>query len=101
MIRYWMLAGMAVLVVAPIALARNPGLSRAEIRSMPITERPSRPGHFYGNAVRRNTSRAMESGRMAPMPGRVTPANAWQGYQAPAQPNAWIEGQPQGYVVYE
>ena len=28
-------------------------LSRAEIRSLPITARPDRPGHFYGNAVRR------------------------------------------------
>lgn len=26
---------------------------RAAIRSMPITVRPSRPGHFYGNTVRR------------------------------------------------
>lgn len=33
-------------------------LSRAEIRSMPITARPSRPGHFYGNAVRRNHTRS-------------------------------------------
>jgi hypothetical protein len=28
-------------------------LSRQEIRQMPITQRPSRPGHFYGNTVRR------------------------------------------------
>ena len=27
---------------------------RAQIRSMPILQRPSRPLHFYGNAVRRN-----------------------------------------------
>jgi hypothetical protein len=26
---------------------------RAAIRSMPITERPYRPGHVYGNNVRR------------------------------------------------
>lgn len=25
---------------------------RAAIRSMPITQRPYRPGHFYGNTVR-------------------------------------------------
>jgi len=25
---------------------------RAVIRSMPITQRPYRPGHFYGNSVR-------------------------------------------------
>lgn len=24
-----------------------------QIKSMPITRRPSRPGHFYGNTVRR------------------------------------------------
>jgi hypothetical protein len=32
-------------------------LSREEIKSMPITERPSRVGHFYGNTVRRRTGR--------------------------------------------
>jgi hypothetical protein len=32
-------------------------LSRQEIRQMPITNRPSRPGHFYGNSVRRAQSR--------------------------------------------
>ena len=26
---------------------------RAAIRSMPIEKRPNRPGHFYGNTVRR------------------------------------------------
>ncbi|HEX4149467.1 MAG TPA: hypothetical protein VHY20_10780 [Pirellulales bacterium] len=26
---------------------------RAAIRSMPITARPNRPGHVYGNSVRR------------------------------------------------
>lgn len=31
----------------------NYGMSRREIKSMPITERPNRPGHFYGNTVRR------------------------------------------------
>lgn len=29
------------------------GMTRQEIRSMPILERPNRPGHFYGNSVRR------------------------------------------------
>ena len=33
------------------------GMSRAElrahVRSMPLLERPNRPGHFYGNTVRR------------------------------------------------
>lgn len=28
-------------------------MSREEIRSLPIDSRPSRVGHFYGNAVRR------------------------------------------------
>jgi hypothetical protein len=32
-------------------------LTRAEIRAMPILERPNRPGHFYGNAVRRRHGR--------------------------------------------
>lgn len=29
------------------------GYTRGEIRSMPITARPNRPGHFIGNTVRR------------------------------------------------
>ena len=29
------------------------GYTRQEIRSMPIVARPSRPGHFIGNTVRR------------------------------------------------
>lgn len=28
-------------------------LTRQQIRSMHILDRPNRPGHFYGNAVRR------------------------------------------------
>lgn len=32
-------------------------LTRAEIRAMPIHNRPSRPGHFYGNTVRRRAGR--------------------------------------------
>ena len=32
-------------------------LSRAEIRAMPIQQRPSRRGHFYGNTVRRRAGR--------------------------------------------
>ena len=35
------------------AAAREMTLTRKEIREMPILERPSRPGHFYGNTVRR------------------------------------------------
>jgi hypothetical protein len=32
-------------------------LTRQEIKQMPITQRPSRPGHFYGNTVRRAQAR--------------------------------------------
>ncbi len=32
-------------------------MTRAEIRAMPIHNRPSRPGHFYGNTVRRRAGR--------------------------------------------
>ena len=31
------------------------GYTRGEIRSMPLTERPNRPGHFIGNTIRRRT----------------------------------------------
>jgi len=57
-VRYAILA--ALLVVPFVAASSTMGannLTRREIRQMPITERPSRPGHFYGNAVRRNQSR--------------------------------------------
>ena len=33
-------------------------MSRTEIKAMPITERPNRAGHFYGNTVRRRHHRA-------------------------------------------
>lgn len=32
-------------------------LTRTEIRAMPIHNRPNRPGHFYGNTVRRRSDR--------------------------------------------
>jgi hypothetical protein len=52
---------LAALLVAPFVAGSSTlaatNLTRREIRQMPITERPSRPGHFYGNAVRRNQSR--------------------------------------------
>lgn len=57
----------ACLAVAPLppdatrVVATN--LSREQIRSMPVVERPSRPGHFYGNAVRRRYHR-----QVAPAP---------------------------------
>src|SRR4051812_50044238 len=30
-------------------------MSRQEIKSMPLMERPNRPGHIYGNTVRRSS----------------------------------------------
>ena len=39
------------------SLADRTTMTREEIRSLPITERPNRPGHFYGNTVRRLSSR--------------------------------------------
>lgn len=57
--RWWMLAVLLVLEVMPtnatFAASRN--VSRSEIRQRPITQRPSRPGHFYGNTVRRRHDR--------------------------------------------
>lgn len=47
---------LSLFAVAPASEAQaneRTTLSRAEIRAMPIQERPSRPGHFYGNTVRR------------------------------------------------
>lgn len=41
---------------------------RATIRATPILERPNRVGHFYGNTVRRRSSRPMT----APMRPRAT-----------------------------
>ena len=32
-------------------------MTRQQIRQLPILERPNRPGHFYGNAVRRAHAR--------------------------------------------
>ena len=34
------------------------GEAREEIKSTPITQRPNRPLHFYGNTVRRRHERA-------------------------------------------
>ena len=49
---------------------------RAAIRAMPILERPSRPGHFYGNAVRRNASAKLkQSTAVASKPGIVPAVN--------------------------
>ena len=50
-----MLVGALLIVGAfvDIQLADAATYNRAAIRSMPITSRPMRPGHFYGNTVRR------------------------------------------------
>lgn len=65
----------ATILVATVAPARPTatrdvaqGMSRAQIRSMPLLERPDRPGHFYGNAVRRRSRGA------AAAPARPFPA---------------------------
>jgi len=39
------------------------GAYRQAIRRMPLLERPNRPGHFYGNAVRRSRARRLSNGR--------------------------------------
>lgn len=39
------------------AVDRYTPADRAAIRATPILERPSRPGHFYGNTVRRRADR--------------------------------------------
>jgi hypothetical protein len=49
-----LIAVVAIFASAPTsAFGRNPtNLSPQQIKSMPITERPNRPGHVYGNTVR-------------------------------------------------
>jgi hypothetical protein len=39
------------------AVSAKTTVSRKDIRATPILERPSRPGHFYGNTVRRTAGR--------------------------------------------
>jgi hypothetical protein len=57
--RYVVFAALAAsqFVVAPSPVVARTTMSRGEIRQMPILERPGRPGHFYGNAVRRSATR--------------------------------------------
>ena len=93
----WTLLAASLLALSTSALARNnTSLTRSEIRSMPIEARPSRPGHFYGNAVRRNYYRAAENGAVGTVPG-----NPWQGYRAPVRENAWMQGQTSETVFSE
>jgi hypothetical protein len=57
-VRYAILAALLVVPFAALSTASAAtNLSRREIRQMPILERPSRPGHFYGNSVRRSATR--------------------------------------------
>lgn len=44
-----------VAAIAPVSARTT--LSREEIKAMPITQRPNRLGHFYGNTVRRRAGR--------------------------------------------
>lgn len=50
-------ASFALPAVLPGESSAATNLTRAEIRAMPIHNRPSRPGHFYGNTVRRRAGR--------------------------------------------
>jgi hypothetical protein len=56
-----MLLAAAQFIVPSTLLARQVTLTRQEIRQKPILERPSRPGHFYGNTVRRGHVRTQQS----------------------------------------
>jgi len=47
------------------------GEAREEIKSTPITQRPYRPLHVYGNTVRRRHQRG--SANQAAVPARPTP----------------------------
>lgn len=47
------LSALALPTAVPTAVEAATTLTRAEIRAMPIHNRPDRRGHFYGNTVRR------------------------------------------------
>jgi len=73
------------LPVEPTALqhyaARATPQERAQLRSLPIEQRPNRPLHFYGNTVRRMQYRNAQPGlRIPPSRGAVQPAlrPAWR-----------------------
>ena len=51
-----------VVIVSAVAFAgeaqaASRALTRTEIRRMPMVARPNRPGHFFGNTVRRLAGR--------------------------------------------
>jgi len=47
---------------AALATARSQAAYREAIRQTPLLMRPNRPGHFYGNTVRRMHARRMGNG---------------------------------------
>jgi hypothetical protein len=54
MFRYLTLAALLATQIGVVSTASARSMTRREIKQLPMVERPSRPGHFYGNAVRRN-----------------------------------------------
>lgn len=44
--------------------------TRQQIRSLPVTERPDRPGHFVGNAVRRRSRGPASAAPLVRAPAR-------------------------------
>jgi hypothetical protein len=75
-VRYLVIALLAAanLVIVANVEARGTGVSRQQIKSMPILERPSRVGHFYGNTVRRRAVREGSSSAGYVSPNSPTPA---------------------------
>ena len=61
-------------VVSSTVSARTTAPTRREIRQMPILERPSRVGHFYGNTIRRNAARKAQPQGPIVESGVPTPA---------------------------
>ncbi len=51
--RFLIAATLIAAALLPSPASAVTATTRAAIKSMPITERPSRAGHFYGNTVRR------------------------------------------------
>ncbi len=51
--RILIVAALATAAFMPSSADAASGETRQNIRSVPIVARPSRPGHFYGNTVRR------------------------------------------------
>jgi hypothetical protein len=47
------LPSLLVVLPANAQAAANVNASRGQVKSMPLMQRPNRPGHFVGNTVRR------------------------------------------------